>query len=323
MQKSALRLVSTKDMERSDWLAVRRQGIGSSDASSAVGLNPYKSRLELWLEKTGRSNNEVSNDAMYWGNVLEPIVAQEYSTQTGYKVRRVNAVLQYPSQPFMLANLDREVINHPEGLGILECKTAGHYATKQWEDSVPEWYQLQVLHQLAVTGRKWADVAVLLGGQEFRIYRINRDEEMIQNLIRLEQEFWHLVQTDTQPKADGSESSARALALLYPHDNGATLDYVSDTAMNSLFTNLVEVRTTRQQAEAQEEAIRQQLQEKLGEATVAVFADGKVSWKRSKDGVGVDTKRLLAEHPDLSSQYFMIKPGSRRFTITLNKGEAA
>jgi putative phage-type endonuclease len=323
MQKSALRLVSTKDMERSDWLAVRRQGIGSSDASSAVGLNPYKSRLELWLEKTGRSNTEVSNDAMHWGNVLEPIVAQEYSAQTGYKVRRVNAVLQHPSQPFMLANLDREVVNHPEGLGVLECKTAGHYATKQWEDSVPEWYQLQVLHQLAVTGRKWADVAVLLGGQEFRIYRINRDEDMIQNLIQLEQEFWHLVQTDTQPKADGSESSARALALLYPHDNGTTLDYADDTAMNSLFTNLVEVRTTRQQAEAQEEAIRQQLQEKLGEATVAVFADGKVSWKRSKDGVGVDTKRLLAEHPDLSSQYSMIKPGSRRFTVTLNKGEAA
>jgi predicted phage-related endonuclease len=188
---------------------------------------------------------------------------------------------------------------------------------------VPEWYQLQVLHQLAVTGRKWADVAVLLGGQEFRIYRINRDEDMIQNLIQLEQEFWHLVQTDTQPKADGSESSARALALLYPHDNGITLDYADDTAMNSLFTNLVEVRTTRQQAEAQEEAIRQQLQEKLGDATVAVFADGKVSWKRSKDGVGVDTKRLLAEHPDLSSQYSMTKPGSRRFTVTLNKGEAA
>lgn len=320
MQSNALRLVSTKGMERSDWLAIRRQGIGSSDASSAVGLNPYKSRLELWLEKTGRSTTEISSDAMYWGNVLEPIVAQEYSTQTGHKVRRVNAVLQHPSMPFMLANLDREIINHPDGPGVLECKTAGHYATKQWEENVPEWYQLQVLHQLAVTGRSWADVAVLLGGQEFRIYRINRDEAMIEDLIRLEQEFWHLVQTDTQPPVDGSESSARALALLYPRDNGLTVDYSSDLAMNTLFSSLVEVRAARQAAETTEEVLRQQIQEKLGEATVAIFDSGKVSWKRSKDGTGLDTKRLLADHPGLSSQYSMIKPGSRRFTLALDKG---
>ena len=79
--RPALRLISTKELPREDWLAVRKQGIGSSDAGAAVGLNPYKSQLELWLEKTGRDTMLPKADPhdeespMYWGNVLEPIVA--------------------------------------------------------------------------------------------------------------------------------------------------------------------------------------------------------------------------------------------------------
>ena len=101
--RPALRLISTKELPREDWLAVRKQGIGSSDAGSAVGLNPYKSQLELWLEKTGRDTTLPKADPhdeespMYWGNVLEPIVAWHYSKRTNNKVRRINAVLQHPN----------------------------------------------------------------------------------------------------------------------------------------------------------------------------------------------------------------------------------
>ena len=97
----ALRLVSTKTMSREDWLDVRKQGIGASDAAAAVGVSPYQSPLELWLVKTGRDGDMPKVDPndesspMYWGNVLEPIVAQHYSRRTGYKVRKVNAVLQH------------------------------------------------------------------------------------------------------------------------------------------------------------------------------------------------------------------------------------
>src|SRR5437868_10477255 len=104
-QKPALRLINTKEISRDEWLNVRRGGIGSSDAAAAVGLNPYKSQLELWMEKTGRDadlpktdpNDEAS--PMYWGTLLEPIVAAHYTKRTGNKVRRVNAVLQHPREP--------------------------------------------------------------------------------------------------------------------------------------------------------------------------------------------------------------------------------
>ncbi len=98
----ALRLVNTQDLSRESWLNVRKQGIGSSDAAAAVGLNPYQSQLELWMIKTGRDANLPKPDPndesspMYWGTILEPIVASNYSKRTGRKVRRINAVLQHP-----------------------------------------------------------------------------------------------------------------------------------------------------------------------------------------------------------------------------------
>lgn len=188
--RPALRLVGTKQLPREDWLAARKQGIGSSDAAAAVGLNPYKSQLELWLEKTGRDTSLSKLDPQdeespaYWGNILEPIVATHYTQRTGNRVRRVNAVLQHPDPqlPWMLANIDREVIG-ANAVQILECKTAGINGARLWKEGVPEYVQLQVMHQLAVTGKQAADVAVLLGGQHLEIHRIERDESMIARLV--------------------------------------------------------------------------------------------------------------------------------------------
>jgi hypothetical protein len=86
-----------------------------------------------------------------------------------------------------------------EGWGILEIKTASYHSAPQWEEGIPVAYQCQVLHQLAVTGHDWADVAVLIGGQDFRIYRVNRDEDKIADLIARETVFWQHVVLDTQP----------------------------------------------------------------------------------------------------------------------------
>ena len=122
-------------------------GIGSSDAAAAIGLSQYKSPLTLWLEKTNRKQPDDLSEkqAVFWGTVLEPVLATVYAKQTGLKVRKVNAVLQDPDHPFMLANLDREVVGHPDGLGVLEIKTASYFSAPQWEDGIPVAYQCQVL----------------------------------------------------------------------------------------------------------------------------------------------------------------------------------
>lgn len=319
-RRPALKLVRTNNLDRDQWLSVRKGGIGSSDAATAVGLNPYKSQLELWMEKTGRDaelpktdpNDETS--PMYWGTLLEPIVAAHYTRRTGHRVRRINAVLQHAQHPWMLANIDREVTGAPE-VQILECKTAGLNGARLWKEGVPEYVQLQVMHQLAVTGKQAADVAVLICGQELQVHRIERDDTLIAQLIELERQFWRHVELDQAPAADGSDSADVALRALYPRDSGNAIDLSQDLAMSAAFSDLLAVRqmvATNLEHEAQ---LKQRIQQRMGDATRAVFEAGDVTWKRSKDGMTLDVDRLLQDQPELRQRYAAVKPGSRRFLV--------
>jgi len=324
--KPALRLIKTVDLSRDQWLTVRKQGIGSSDAAAAVGLNPYQSALELWMIKTGRDANlpkvDPADDTtpMYWGTMLEHIVAAHYTKRTGRRVRRINAVLQHPDQDkrWMLANIDREVMGDPE-VSILECKTAGINGARLWRDGVPEYVQLQVQHQLAVTGKAAADVAVLIGGQDLQVHRIHRDDGLIANLVELERSFWQHVVNDTPPPADGSDSADQALRALYPHGSEPACDFAKDSVLSSAFSDLVAIRQVIAQHEKIEAKLKQGIQQAMGNASVANFETGSVSWKRSKDKQELDVEALIRDQPGLLERYPLVKPGSRRFLVHEDK----
>ncbi len=312
----AIRLASTSGLSRDEWLNIRALGIGSSDAAVAIGLSPYKSPLSLWLEKTHRkpAMDLSEKEAVIWGTVLEPVLAKVYAARTGRRVRRVNAVLQHPDYPFMLANLDREVVGKAD-CGILEIKTAGYHSAPQWEDGIPVAYQCQVLHQLAVTGHAWADVAVLIGGQDFRIYRIERDDDKIADLIEREATFWRCVTQDQQPEPDGSDDAGKALLSLFPSDNGQTLDLSESPEYNQLFTELLDLREQKELTERKESEIKQRIQVALGTCTAALFQQGKVTWRKAKDRLVADVDKISQEHPELIQHYCKPVPGTRRFTI--------
>src|SRR5690348_5102273 len=317
-KQAALRLVDTRTLDRRQWLEVRRGGIGSSDAAAAVGLNPYKSPLALWMDKTGRSPPEEASaqhmdDPRYWGTLLEPYVAAAYQAKTQRKVRRVNAILQHPTFPFMLANLDREIEGDPD-VQVLECKTAGEFGVRLWKEGVPEYVQLQVQHQLAVTGKQAADVAVLLCGQKLEIHRVERDEDVIGRLVVLEANFWEYVLQDKQPPADGSESAGNALRQLYP-GNGTTVDFSENAELSSAFDELAAIRDEVDEKAGCAEVLKQQLQEAMGDASRALFSSGEVTFKRSKDGTSIDCKQLAEDYPELVAKYTTARPGSRRFRI--------
>ncbi len=304
LAKAAQRLVSTKELSREAWLTVRKQGIGSSDAAAAVGLNPYQSQLELWMVKTGRDGNLPKIDPndesspMYWGTILEPIVAVHYTKRTNNKVRRINAVLQHsdPDKSWMLANIDYSVVGSDE-VQILECKTAGEFGSRLWRDGVPEYIQCQVQHQMAVTGKAVVDVCVLICGQEIRVYRIERDDELIDRLIELERKFWHYVEHDIEPPADGSESAGQALRALYPQDSGNTIDLTEDLAMSTAFIGMVKMRAEIESRKEIEDQLKQKIQQRMAEASKAIFRSGTVSWKRSKSG----SRRFLINAPSIAA----------------------
>ena len=322
---TAKRLVNTKNMTQSDWLEVRRQGIGSSDCAAACGLNPYMSMLELWMIKTGRVKQSIEDESsgvspLYWGKQLEPLVAEYYSMHTNNKVRRINAVLQHPDpdKHFMLANLDYSVVGSNE-VQILECKTAGEYGAKLWRDGVPLYVLCQVQHQLAVTGKRAAHVCVLICGHETKIFKVTRSESVIKHIINAERYFWECVEKDTPPEADASESAAKALQLLYPeHVPLSTTDLSEDEQANQQFEQLIRVRNQVEKHQEQFDLLKHQLQAKMQEAERATFKTGSVTWKKSKDSVSLDSKALLKLHSELLEQFPMTRAGSRRFQIYSN-----
>jgi putative phage-type endonuclease len=318
----AKRLANTKQMNYQQWLEVRKLGIGSSDAATACGLNPYMSMLELWMIKTGRMQQNIEDESagyapLYWGKQLEPLVAEYYSMHTNHKVRRVNAVLQHPDEDkhFMLANLDYAVVGNDE-VQILECKTVGEYGSKLWRDGVPLYVLCQVQHQLAVTGKQAAHICALICGHETKIFKVTRNETVIKYLINAERYFWECVENDIPPDVDASESAAKALQLLYPaHVPLSTTDLSEDVAANQDFEQLLKQRHLIEQHQASFDQLKHQIQAKMQDSERATFKTGSVTWKKSKDSVGLDSKALLQQHPEFLQQFPQNKQGTRRFQI--------
>ncbi|MEN8281419.1 YqaJ viral recombinase family protein [Acinetobacter gerneri] len=319
------RLAETKKLTQAEWLAIRRQGIGSSDAAAACGLNPYMSMLELWMIKTGRVKQAIDDESeghapLYWGKRLEPLVAEYYSMHTNHKVRRVNAVLQHPDPElhFMLANLDYAIVGNDE-VQVLECKTAGEYGAKLWRDGVPLYVLCQVQHQLAVTGKKAAHICVLLCGHETKIFKVIRSESVIEHIINAEQYFWQCVENDTPPAVDASESAAKALQQLYPkHIPLLTEDLSDDDEANQQFEQLIQARNQMDKHQENFNQLKHQIQAKMQEAERATFKGGSITWKKSKDSISLDSKALLKQHPEYLQQFSQQKMGARRFNIYCN-----
>ena len=202
----------------------------------------------------------------------------------------------------MLANIDREVTGASD-VQILECKTAGINGARLWKEGVPEYVQLQVQHQLAVTGKAAADVAVLLGGQHLEIHRIERDETLIARLIQLERQFWDYVETDTPPPADGSESAETGIALSVSRRTKA--DRWTSPRIRTLSASLRRSGQCAANAspnyEKLEAQLKQTIQQAMGEASKAVFETGSVTWKKAKDSSGHRSDPLLKDQPDLAA----------------------
>ena len=210
-------LTSTANLPYADWLEYRKQGIGGSDASVVCGINRYKSPVELWMDKTGQLPYQEAGEAAYWGTQLETLVRAEFTKRTGIEVSIVSQLLQSEEHPFMLANLDG-ICNHPDtGTCIFEAKTASAYKSGEWENAIPDEYQLQIQHYMSVTGCQAAYIAVLIGGNSFRWKLVERDDELISMLVSLEEAFWNHVRNGTPPPLDGSEASAKFLAERFPN----------------------------------------------------------------------------------------------------------
>jgi putative phage-type endonuclease len=183
-------------MNDADFHARRLTGLGGSDSPAALGISPWRTPYELWVEKTGQGSPVAESEPMLWGTLHEPIIRAEYIRRTGRAVLVQSEMLRHDKYTWMIAHLDGRALDR-----ILEIKTSrdGRGWGEPGTDEIPLHYGAQVHHCLVVTGAEICDLAVLIGGNELRIYTIHADPVIADELIGREAEFWQRVEQNNPP----------------------------------------------------------------------------------------------------------------------------
>ena len=291
-------ICDTKSMSKEKWLKKRREGIGGSDAASVLGLNPYKSSMSVYMGiKNDLVIDEEINYKMDLGNKLEDFVANEFTLKTGKKVRNVNGILKNDKYPFALANIDRAVVGEK---AFLECKVTNSYSKKSWQKEVPIYCQVQCYHYMAVTGATHCYIAALIGNEELVIHKLDRNEELIDEIMNLEKMFWDkCILGEELPIPDGSDDYSSVLQGLY---KDSIEEEIILFEKEDLLKRYDDVRELVKDLDSERKAIEQYLQMQMKEYEVAYLGDRKITWKKQERN-SIDTTRLKKEHPEIVVGY--------------------
>lgn len=293
-----------------EWLQIRRQGLGGSDAAAALGISAYKTPYALWLEKRGEAPELEENAMMKWGKIHEAAVRQEYAEATGRTVRLPDVVFAHPKHQFMLASIDGVT----DDGRLLEIKTTRNPQGwgEEGSDEVPQHYLLQVQHYLCVMGLEVADVAVLIQGYDFRRYEIPADLELQEMLIAGEQEFWRTVQEGTPPAVTSVAEAMQRYKLARPGDVQA------DAEMIKTYELLGDVRAKLKEGQALEDELKAKIMAYLGEHGGDALLSGTkplVTWKERKGSERLDSKALKAAYPDIAAEFTTTGEPTRTFLV--------
>ena len=280
------------------WLEQRKRGVGGSDVAAIMGLSPWKSPIEVWLEKTGRAESPDLSDreSVAMGTELEGDVLEMYRRRhPKSRVQRVNAILVDSIRPWAQASLDG-IVRDPElGWGVLEIKTGSRES--EWADGVPLHYLTQVTHYLSVTGYPFADVAALIGdyGLHYHEYRVMRDEDDLQSVVESVDEFWaDCVEKDAMPPyVSALPSEGKALSEIYKRSDGE-MEPDDSARTEELADQLVATTSVIKAATADKQRITNELKRLIGEHKGIITPDHVVTWSRTEKrdmGIRVKTKK--------------------------------
>ena len=304
------KLVITIGLEKEKWLQCRKKGITGTDAGAITGMNPYVSAFSVYQDKITEETSDFDNESMRQGRDLEEYVAQRFSEETGLKVRKANAIFQNEEHPIMLADFDRLIVGQKAGL---ECKTVSPYSADKWKDgAIPLHYQMQVQHYLAVSGYNCWYIAALIFGKEFIIRKIERDEEIIQYLIAIEERFWNEhVLARVMPDPDGSNKCNEIIANLY--GKSVFEKEIPLYGCNDLLNRRQELEELIKKMDKEKTEIEQKIKIEMQDASYATTEDYHISWA-SFEQTRLDSKKLKEEQPEIYAKYSKTS-SSRRFTV--------
>lgn len=299
-------------------------GLGGSDIAALFGKSPWKTLHEVYMAKAGLTKPETAPELLVYQEIgleVEPALTRMFLRR-----RPGKTVIEHPE--FMRSDEYSWMIGHLDGIicdengvkeGVLEIKTAGWGKSGDWglegTDEVPENYNLQVHHYMALTGLKYAEIAVLVGGSDFHIYRVERNEELIEVLIAQGSYFWNTyVVPRVPPPIDGTKGATRMLRALYPDSDDTEMS--SSEELNQTVLKFFRKQAEVKELSAEELALKNEIIASMAESGVLTGPGYKITNKRTKDGVKVDYKGIVADleiNPAMMEQYSTEKPGYRVF----------
>lgn len=285
-----IKIAHTKDMSREKWLELRRMGIGGSDSSAVIGLNPWMSKLALYADKMGLMPEKQETEAMRLGRDMEDYAAKRWEEATGKKAQRFNYLVMNEKYPWGIANIDRRVVGED---AILEIKCTSPYNKSDFANGeVPPRYLVQCYHYMAICDVERCYLAVLVYGRDFYHFTIERNESEITALMNAEEDFWRdHVQAQVPPAPDGSESAMEVLDNKYFVDDVALMPDADD-----LFERLEQVSEVIRDYDKQKEALKQQIIARMGNKARAQ-AQGWTATYLTQERTSIDRKKLLEFYP--------------------------
>jgi putative phage-type endonuclease len=205
-----------------EWHSARRDGLGGSEIAAVMGLSPFESRFSLWHRKAGRLGPVAQNDEMYWGTVLEPVVAAEFGRRHPELVLTPSGMWRHHERTYQLGQPDRLL-----GDGdLLEVKTARY--DDDWgtegTDEIPVYYRAQVQWYLDCLGARRCHVAVLITGTDYREYLVEYDPTDAEAMRAAAVEFMASLHTGTRPDIDEHSATYEAVRALHPDIHPESVD---------------------------------------------------------------------------------------------------
>lgn len=256
-------------MTREEWLAARKTGIGASDIAAICGLSPWATPLDVYIDKTSDTPDR-KNQAMMWGLRLESALAAAYTEETGVALERASFT-RHPDMPWVCATPDYRASDRLVQLKVARTSEGfGDAGT----DQIPEYYLCQTSWEMLAAEYPRDDLAVLIGGVDFRIYPTYRNEQLIRSLLDIGRDFWKRVQDRNPPDVDWSDPrTPDVIALLHKPIDGLEVILDDDALLYAL--SYEQWGDEARKAEQNKKEAKARLIERMGEASVGLLPDGR------------------------------------------------
>lgn len=304
-----VKIFSYENQEK--WHELRGIGVGGSDIGAILGVNKYKSAIDVYVDKT-EGNKNTGNRFTHFGHKLEKIVFEEF--QERHKNMKCYTVPYTIQRGVCVANVDGMIYDPEKNrYGVLELKTTSAYNKDEWTgDTVPQSYYAQVQHYLFVTGLSYAYIACLVGGNDYKEFYIERSLEDIDYLQEKATDFWkNHVEKRVPPMLDGSDSYSKYLLERADKENEEVIE------LNELNTKAEEIKALEEQMKSLEQQIKLKKQEIILElnnnhCNKAISTDYKFTISVQARS-SVDKELMEKENPELVAQY---KEVEKRYSVS-------